>query len=283
LAVHLRPRDWHFKVFGESHQLLALVGREQAQSRFTIPYKGSRQPLDFMVSADKCVGGDCCCFVHTARATILLFEQVSFLKMFRDTISVIVVFQDASNTNMTSYMRGHRPLKRSGVFGIRKTNDEDALAVCGQTKISAVEHVRVDGIAKTTQRCEYCLQRSSLVVCQKTSYIFQEADGGFVVVQDATDVEKQSALGSVLKPFSLSDGGETLAWEPTAQHVVRGDLVSLYFGDVALGEHPEVCLVGFFGKFINVTRKDTLCLFERTLQSEVEATHTTKQVYKFHV
>lgn len=83
----------------------------------------------------------------------------------------------------------------------------------------------------------------TLVVGGELLNVFKENVRGAMVLEDACNIEEERATG-VVKALHLAHDGEGLAWETREEEVVRRDVLSIYFSDVAAGSDTKVVGVG---------------------------------------
>lgn len=83
----------------------------------------------------------------------------------------------------------------------------------------------------------------TLVVGGELFNVFKENVRGAVVLEDARNIEEERAAG-VVEALHLAHDGEGLAWKTRKEEVVRRDVLSVYFSDVAAGSDTKVVGVG---------------------------------------
>ena len=103
--------------------------------------------------------------------------------MFGDTIAVIVLFNNRTNTNVIVGMRGFGPGKSLRPMFVQKPNNKDAFSVGGGAKIGPVENFVMDVVSKFFQCLTNGSKSVALVVSEKTGDIFEKTDRSSVVFQ----------------------------------------------------------------------------------------------------
>lgn len=109
--------------------------------------------------------------------------------------------------------------------------------------------------------------------------VFKENVRGAMVLEDACNIEEERAAG-VVKALHLAHDGEGLAGEPSDEDVVRRDVLSIYFSDVAAGSGTKVVGVGTLRFGVPLGGEDAAVA--QFLKGDANASDARKQVNEFN-
>lgn len=119
----------------------------------------------------------------------------------------------------------------------------------------------------------------TLVVGGELFNVFKENVRGAVVLEDSCNIEKERAAG-VVKALHLAHDGEGLAWETREEEVVRRDVLSVYFSDVAAGSDTKVVGVGTLRFGIPLGGEDAAVA--QLLKGDANASDAREKVNEFN-
>lgn len=119
----------------------------------------------------------------------------------------------------------------------------------------------------------------TLVVGGELLNVVKENVRGAVVLEDARNIEEERAAG-VVEALHLAHDGEGLAWKTRKEEVVRRDVLSVYFSDIAAGSDTKVVGVGALRLGVPLGGEDAAVA--QLLKGDANAPNAREEVNEFN-
>ena len=140
-------------------------------------------------------------------------------------------------------------------FVSKIAEEKDPFTVLGNTEISAVTHVPLDAIPQVCKGFDHDLKRSSLVVGEEPSNIFQQKKPRRLNLEHAHEV-KEDTTSRILETVAFPQRGKSLAWKTSRKQVEVGQGLAVNFGNVAIIGRGKMMRIHRIGKSVDFRMTD---------------------------
>lgn len=195
-------------------------------------------------------------------------------------ISVTGRTEDVRHRGSEGYLFGKSKLR----FPVFEPDHKDPWAVLGQAKFASLYDLKMEAVAQGFEAVPDSGKGAAFVMADEVTHVFKKKRLGLLCFQDADNFKKDSTA-RVGKAFEFSRKAKGLARKAGGQNIKIRYVVGVYghdvLGKVAVIEQlrrhlPVVGFVGFTGKLILFTGKDTLS--PEIMKRQMETAHTCEQV-----